>query len=58
MASPFSDKVNKYNQKIKEWRKISYLQHRSYFQSNASLGQKKHGGFNSEARHIHIRMHR
>lgn len=40
MNSPFSDKANKYDQKIKEWRKISSLHLRSYLQSSASLGQR------------------
>lgn len=43
--------------RLKEFRKMSNLWHRSYFQSTAPLGQKEHGGFNSDARHIHIRMH-
>lgn len=40
MNSPFSDKANKYDQKIKEWRKIFSLHLRSYLQSSASLGQR------------------
>jgi hypothetical protein len=52
-----SAKPKQASQEIKEWRKTYHLQHRSYYQTNILLKERKHGNFTGGAYTVPVRQH-